>query len=78
MADYEKNLVVIITNASFNQTDHWREAISGIKMNPVVVRPDSIDLPQLIDDAEFIMMKSYVIELYSFFYLSATVIIHNK
>jgi hypothetical protein len=69
MADYEKNLVVIITNASFDKTDRWREAISGIKMNPVVVRPDSANLPQLIDDAEFIMVcvdNDYEIESYSF------------
>lgn len=49
MADYEKNLVVIITTASFDQTDRWREAISDNKMNPVVARPDSANLPQLTD-----------------------------
>jgi hypothetical protein len=56
MADFVKDLVVIITNASSDQTDRWREAISDIKMNPVVARPDSASLPQLIDNAEFIMI----------------------
>lgn len=69
MADYVPNFVVIITNASFDQTDHWREAISDINMNPVVVRPDSDNLPQLMDNAEFIMIcvdNATEIEAYSF------------
>jgi hypothetical protein len=69
MADYEKNLVVIITTASFDQTDRWREAVSGINMNSLVIRPSSDNLPQLIEDAEFIMVcvdNVYEIESYSF------------
>jgi len=69
MADFLKNLVVIITTASFDQTDRWREAISDNKMNPVVLRPDSDNLPQLMDDTEFIMIcvdNATEIEAYSF------------
>lgn len=69
MPDYVPDLVVIITNASFDQTDRWKEAISDINMNPVVVRPDSDNLPQLIDDAEFTMIcvnNATEVEAYSF------------
>jgi hypothetical protein len=56
MADHLNGLVVLITNATFNNTDRWSYVMNEIKMNLQVLRPDSDSLPQLIDDAEFNMI----------------------